>query len=130
VIAALGFGDERAHTAIRIGFGRDNEDGDALEAARRIVAGARRLRRMQRQSGLLRLNGYSYEVDQLLAHAANDVYDPPSGTLDPAKLAEAVIDQMGVTHQEDKETVHAQARLLHETLLANCALAGRQQAAP
>lgn len=127
VIAALGFGDNRAHTAIRIGFGRDNQEGDVLEAVRRIVAGSRRLRRMQRQSGLLRLNGYSYEVDQLLAHAANDVYEVPSGTLDAAKLAEVVIDQMGITNQEDKEIVHSQARLLHDTLLANCEIQERRQ---
>jgi cysteine desulfurase len=43
VILALGFGDERAHSAIRIGVGRFNTDEQINLAIDKIVAAARQL---------------------------------------------------------------------------------------
>ncbi|MEZ4706543.1 MAG: cysteine desulfurase family protein [Caldilineaceae bacterium] len=45
VIQALGFGDERAHTALRISVGRFNIDAEIQEAVDRIVDAIRQLRR-------------------------------------------------------------------------------------
>jgi len=39
VILALGFGEERAHSAIRIGVGRGNTDGEIVQAMHTITAG-------------------------------------------------------------------------------------------
>lgn len=44
VIAALGYGDERAHSAIRIGLGRQNTEAEVEYALERIVQEASRLR--------------------------------------------------------------------------------------
>lgn len=46
VILALGFGAERARSAIRIGVGRGNTDADVAEAAKTIVVSARELKRL------------------------------------------------------------------------------------
>jgi cysteine sulfinate desulfinase/cysteine desulfurase-like protein len=44
VIAALGYGDDRAHSAIRIGLGRQNTQDEIEYATQRIVQEATRLR--------------------------------------------------------------------------------------
>jgi cysteine desulfurase len=46
VLIALGFGDERAHSAIRIGLGRNNNQDEIEFATGRIIAEARRMRRL------------------------------------------------------------------------------------
>lgn len=46
VINALGFGEERAHNAIRIGFGRTNTEEQLGKAVDSIVAGAEKLTRL------------------------------------------------------------------------------------
>lgn len=43
VILALGFGEERAHSAIRVGVGRSNNDSDILISAGKILREAHRL---------------------------------------------------------------------------------------
>jgi len=44
VIQALGFGDERAHTAIRVSVGRFNTESETHDATDEIVFAAKRLR--------------------------------------------------------------------------------------
>jgi len=46
VIQALGFGDERAHTAVRISVGRFNRDEEITNAVDRIVSAVRELRKL------------------------------------------------------------------------------------
>ena len=46
VIQALGFGDERAHSAIRISVGRMNTDGERTQATGAIVAVVQQLQRL------------------------------------------------------------------------------------
>jgi len=55
VILALGFGEERAHSAIRIGVGRFNNDRQVDTAIDRIVKSVRELQEMRDSS----LNGFS-----------------------------------------------------------------------
>jgi len=47
VILALGFGQERAHNAIRIGVGRFNDDEQINSAIDRIVTVVQKLRRIR-----------------------------------------------------------------------------------
>jgi len=47
VILALGFGAQRAHSAIRLGVGRSTSDGDVVRAIAEIVEAARRVRDLQ-----------------------------------------------------------------------------------
>lgn len=47
VIEALGFGDDRAHSSIRISVGRFNTDEEINEAIERIVRAARKLRQIR-----------------------------------------------------------------------------------
>ncbi len=44
VIQALRFGDERAHSAIRIGIGRGNTPAQVTKATKELIAGSKRLR--------------------------------------------------------------------------------------
>jgi len=46
VIQALGFGDDRAHSAARISVGRFNTDEQIDQAIDQIVAAVRELRRL------------------------------------------------------------------------------------
>jgi len=46
VIQALGFGDERAHSSIRLSVGRSNDEAQVELALERIVAAVRELQDM------------------------------------------------------------------------------------
>jgi cysteine desulfurase len=46
VIMALGFGEERAHSAVRVGVGRENAEAEITAATIAIVAGVRRVHKL------------------------------------------------------------------------------------
>lgn len=66
------------------------------------------------------------EIDDMLGELAPGVYDVATGTLDPRRLADAVIVALNICDEEDARYVFQEAHLWHDFLETSCQLQDRQ----
>lgn len=67
------------------------------------------------------------KIDWTLCELASSIYHVPSGTLNPFKLAEAVVNKLELRDEASVNYAYVEALLWHDTLETGCQLEGRQE---